>query len=377
MRKLMGLVKKIAKWLSVVILMIMLIPIFAGFYVFSGVFECSQLALNKTKIVQKNALNEKALKVKAKVPGYHRSEESTFLTFPEWYIVYSSQEYAQVLEKGLPSEFPYFSAIGQFWKGYCYCNALAKTYPVNVDNHVMIMVIGTSLTLEYIFKGLYENSIGRFSEWMSHHQQVAEDKYAYQVANDYAQLIPLRPWYEFTFFNSFKGLWQQTSLWGENAFRKWERKFILSIEYLFKSFYAWLIEVSTHATFGVADVNTGVWVKAAPRAVNNQHIQIVAPVDDHSMIALLPRYQPFTQKAIDLVNSKASFIDIADNHLIMLSAMVPQKTQLKVGKIVFTMNILTKPGYQRIAVVMAVSQLDQVIKDLTQSGATIEHIYDY
>ncbi len=376
MRVILRIFRKIIKWLSVFLLCVLLIPAVAGLYVFSGVSECSKIHFSFALGTAQNPFSKKAQAIKATVPGYHRPLVSTFLTFPEWYIVYSSQEYAQVLEKGLPSEFPYFSAIGQFWKSYCYCNALAKKYPFNSENHVMIMVIGTSLTLEYIAKGIYENTIGRFSEWTSNHNQVQEDKYAYHVANTYGEFIPLRPWYEFTFLKSFKGLWGLTELWGENAFRKWERKFILSVEYLFKAFYAWGIELGTHATYGVAETKTGAWLNA-PSHLLNKDIEKVASVDDKSMIALLPRYQPFTQQAIYLVENNATFIDIADNQLIMLSADVPSGTPLNVGVIVFSLKILIKPGFERIAVAVPVSQLHEVIKALQQMGGKVEHIYDY
>ncbi len=49
---------------------------------------------------------------------YTRNEDQTFLTLPEWYIVFSSEEYANFLKYNLPSDFPYFSSIIQFWKIY-------------------------------------------------------------------------------------------------------------------------------------------------------------------------------------------------------------------------------------------------------------------
>jgi len=49
-----------------------------------------------------------------------RPEEDTYFTYPEWYIVYSYQERADFLEKNLPSGFPHFSSIAQYWRGYCF-----------------------------------------------------------------------------------------------------------------------------------------------------------------------------------------------------------------------------------------------------------------
>ncbi|MGE3318491.1 MAG: hypothetical protein AB7I18_04270 [Candidatus Berkiella sp.] len=379
MRFIFKIIKKIGKFLAWVVLLTLLIPLTGGIYVFSGLFECCHVAYQETKTQSHlpDANIALAGKAKAAIKTYHRPVESTFLTFPEWYIVYSSQDYAKVLKINLPSDFPYFGEIGQFWQGYCYVNALSKKYPFNLENHIMIMVIGTSLTLEYIVKGVYENTIGRFSEWTSNHQQVEEDKYAYKVANDYATLIPVRPWYEFTFLNSFKNLWKETSLWGKNAFRKWERKIILSIEYSFKAFYAWAIEKSTHAAFGVAEVNTMAWVnRLSANLLKNGNIKTLDQLASSEIVSI-PRYQPFTAATIEAIDSGTQFYDIAGNAIIMLSAVVPVEAKISEGTVVFTLPVLTDRKLKRIAIVTQVVNLHQVIKSLQRINARTEHIYDY
>src|SRR6266849_6943256 len=45
-----------------------------------------------------------------------RPEEDTYFTYPEWYIVYSYQERADFLERNLPSGFPHFGSIAQYWR---------------------------------------------------------------------------------------------------------------------------------------------------------------------------------------------------------------------------------------------------------------------
>ncbi len=122
---------------------------------------------------------------------YKRPPDQTYLTFPEWYIVYSSEEYANTLKHYKPSEFPYLGASKQFWNGYSEVKDLTKAYPYNSDYHTMIKVIGTSMSLEYLLKGLYENSIGRFTEWTRTHGPTSEDKFAYQVAEDYVSFIKI------------------------------------------------------------------------------------------------------------------------------------------------------------------------------------------
>ena len=57
-------------------------------------------------------------KYTAALPNYARPEAVTFLSYPEWYIVWSYGEKAAFQATQLPSGFPYFSAIGQYWSGY-------------------------------------------------------------------------------------------------------------------------------------------------------------------------------------------------------------------------------------------------------------------
>ena len=46
-------------------------------------------------------------------PGYRRPDSDTFLQHPEWYIVYSSEEYGRHLASHRPSAFPYGVSIGR------------------------------------------------------------------------------------------------------------------------------------------------------------------------------------------------------------------------------------------------------------------------
>lgn len=66
----------------------------------------------------------------AGIPDYARPEGDTYLGFPEWYIVWSYQEKADFQERQLPSGFPYFGAVRQYWKSYCCISRLTRgKYP--------------------------------------------------------------------------------------------------------------------------------------------------------------------------------------------------------------------------------------------------------
>jgi hypothetical protein len=114
----------------------------------------------------------------ADIKGYSRPEDDTYLSLPEWYIVWSYQEKADFQQSSLPSRFPYFAAVRQYWGNYCCISRLTSgKYGSNSGEQVMLVVIGTSFSAEYVLKGLYEKSIGRLSEWTSGRQFTEEDRY--------------------------------------------------------------------------------------------------------------------------------------------------------------------------------------------------------
>jgi hypothetical protein len=322
---------------------------------------------------------------KAAVTGikdYARPEDDAYLSYPEWYIVWSYQEKADFQESWLPSGFPYFSAVRQYWKSYCCISQLTRgKYDFNVGEQVMLVVIGTSFSAEYILKGAYENTIGRLSEWTSGHQLTDEDRYAYKVAREYADFVHVRPFYEFHFARYVKGLWTENSLWGPHLIRKWERKIFLTIDYTFEAFYCWFIGTGTHATYGREPDDTYAWVTNLDEALLPQilHLKVVKRIDPEVSIVDIPRYQEFTSVASILAQHKVRFIEIAGNSQITLSVLAPQAWQYKGANArqLFSSPLLTRPGWQRVVLSSGVSSLDQVLNELHSDVVTVEHIYDY
>ena len=201
----------------------------------------------------------------AGVANYSRPEVDTFYTYPEWYIVWSYQSKADFQQGHLPSGYSYFGDIGQFWQAYCRMySATRAVYPFPIGDHVMLAVIGSSFSVEYALKGLYEKTIGRLSEWTSRHEPVAEDFYAAQVAENYAAFVHIRPFYEFSFAHALHGLWSETPFRTTHLLRTLERRAWLTLDYSVEALYCQLIELGTHATYGFEDTTTKAWVDLPP-----------------------------------------------------------------------------------------------------------------
>src|SRR5262249_37336491 len=154
----------------------------------------------------------------------------TYLTLPEWLIVYDTEEYAAFISRARPSGFPYLRSIVDFWRDYSrVCAVSCSAFPFDVGDHVMIVVIGSSFAVENILKGLYENVVGRAFELVSGHD-TEEDAFAARVAAEYGHFMHTVPWYEFPFGRKLVALWRETPLWGRHPLRKWERRIALSSE---------------------------------------------------------------------------------------------------------------------------------------------------
>jgi hypothetical protein len=318
----------------------------------------------------------------ASITNYLRPEDDTYLSYPEWYIVWSYQEKADFQEKHLPSGFPYLAAVRQYWTSYCCISRLTRgRYAFNGGEQVMLVIIGTSFSVEYIIKSGYEKSIGKLSEWSSGGQQVSEDDYAYKVAREYADFVQVRPFYEFQFARHIGGLWHGTPLWGEHELRKLERKVFLSFDYLAEAFYCWLIEKATHLTYGHEPDKTYAWIDNTGQSslANISRVRVVKQAGPRAFIVELPRYQEFSTVAEIFAQQEIYFLEIAGNAHIIVSVLAPQSWNYEAteGGQLFSSTVLTHPEIKRVIIRADVPSLHALLNDLRANQVNLEHVYDY
>lgn len=311
-----------------------------------------------------------------------RPEDQTYLTFPEWYIVYSADEYAAFTAQQPPSRFPYFRAIGQYWRSYYnVCAVTRERYAFNSGYHLTLVVIGVSFTYEDLLKGLYEKSVGRLTEWLSSPELTPEDVYAQQTAQAYGDFIHTIPWYEFPFGERLRTLWRETPLWGPNPLRKWERKLALSVEYGGKALYGQLIRQGTAAAYGAENLRIQAVVEDATAQLYEREpdVQLLQELEGGGALISVPRYEAFTQLAPRLADQDVRFIEIAGNDQILVSLIVPGEWRydLPSGEPLFAMPVLIEPKTERMAVEVPVAELHLLLNALDESPAQLEHIYDY
>jgi hypothetical protein len=320
--------------------------------------------------------------ITAAIKDYSRPEDDTFLSYPEWYIVWSYQEKADFQERHLPSGFPYFGAVRQYWNSYCCVSRLTQgKYPFNAGEQLMLCVIGASFSAEYVLKGIYEDTVGKLSEWTSGGRPVEEDQYAYRVAREYAEFVHVQPFYEFYFARHIAGLWRETRFWGGHPLRKWERKLFLTADYTVEASYCWLIEKLTHATYGHEPSVTYAWIDHANATLLRQlpGVKNVNQIGPNEFIVAIPRYQEFTTVALALAQGDVHFVEIAANSQIAMSLLALPSWHYDHSDAhdLFSTPILTTPPLERHVIVCNVASLHLVLHALRTDNILVEHIYDY
>ena len=318
----------------------------------------------------------------ANIKDYSRPPDDAYLSFPEWYIVWSYQEKADFQQEHLPSGFPYLAAVRQYWSSYCCISRLIRgKFGFNAGEQMMLVVIGTSFSAEYILKGAYEKTIGKLSEWSSRHQAVEEDQYAYRVARAYADFVHLRPFYEFHFLPYAKGLWRDTHLWGAHPLRKWERKIFLTVDYGLEAFYCWGIEKLTHATYGYEPTETYARIENVDSSVLREVPRVKKTQDagERALIVDIPRYQEFTTIAQELAQRNVRFLEVAGNSQITVSVLALEGWRYghPGAQELFSSPILTHPGQKRVLMGCDVAALHTVLRTLRADGVVVEHVYDF
>jgi hypothetical protein len=309
-----------------------------------------------------------------------REESFTFLTLPEWFIVFSSEEYARFIARDAPSAFPYIGSIGQYWSAYdAVCEVTRPNYPFQTGYHVMLGVIGASFTAENVVKGVYENTVGRLTEWLSS-RDTPEDQWAARTALEYGAFLHTVPWYQFPFGARLGALWSGTPMWGPHLLRKWERRAALTAEYGFKAGYGWLMGLASSSAYAPEDLKVYAHVEQAPLTIFTQDgIASVKQLSPTSYVITMPRYEAFTNAALALDAAGVRFVSIAGNDELLVSALAPESFRLPASpaSVVVTLPIQTEPGRVRLAVRTPLATLTETLAALRAGGATIEHLYDY
>jgi hypothetical protein len=374
---LVRLIKRLIKALVILVIVVVLIPVAGLAY---GFLTTDAIDTAPLPGVADGAPPAAVVaQVRAQIPAYQRPEESTYLTYPEWAIVYAAREYAGFVKDHPPSGFPYWSYIGRFWQDYAMVIRASQAYPFNFANHQMLAVIGTSHTIEHAIQWAYENTVGRLTEAIAGGRTAADD-YQARAAADYAAFLDQVPWYQFPYAEKRAGLLALAPTAGDGSVRTTERKWAFALAYSIKQGYADLIKSALAATSDAALLDIHVWAKGpvAEATRNEPDTALERNMNADGTVFVTKRYQVFTDMIPRLIAKGVSFVEIGGNDEILVSVLSKDAVTAPEGsRTLFAYALPADPAQRRTGLTVAVRRLHTVVPALLASGARLEHVYDY
>jgi hypothetical protein len=308
-------------------------------------------------------------------PAFQRRGANTYLTYPEWHIVYAYDGLAETLKHGDEYQFDYLSSILGFWKSTCSLMKIADQHGgADQQTRIMIHTIGVSFTLEMGLKAAYEETAGRVFAWLRGPNKTPQDEAVLATAVDYSAFLRQTPWYMYDFNKSNEALWAAPI---EDATRGWERRLAIGTEWKAKSWYAGAIAAGVAATapakLEIRSVISGL-KPADLQAIEN--VKVVSESADGVVIET-PRYDIFTHILQQIIAKGGLIREIAGNDEIMLSLTVPDGAIYQGPGEVITRMKREGFGTERMLVSLKVAELPTAFQVMQIADPGIEHVFDY
>lgn len=348
-------------------------------YFFLGIFFICISILIFIDLVPTNNQNDKINLIKEE-KQHNRTEDQTLLTYPEWFLVFSPEEYVDFTKNNPPHLFPFKEHINQFWHSY---DSLSKEikkqgYKDNKEYNEMINIIGWSTTIEYNIRYFYEISIGNLSWTVGKEKLTNEDKYYNNCYSKYVEFIKLEPWYKFDFLSYIIPMWSISGDKEQSLIRRYERKIAMTLDFGFKSIYGRLIGLGATNNYEKPIFYTTVEFEKEL----NKKIK-VERLNKEKNIYLFPRYQLFTESMKELISFEKNNQEyfkikkIAGNSNYILVSIISDNFYLN-DNIIYKNIISTNQNKTRYLLKIDINDFDINLSKLIENKSiTIEHIFDF
>jgi len=308
-------------------------------------------------------------------PAMRREEANTFLTYPEWHIVYAYDGLAEALKTGDEYSFDYFGSVRDFWKADCALTAIADRHGgADTQTRMMVATIGVSFTLEMGLKAAYEETLGRVTAYWRGDQKTAQDIVARDMAIDYAAFLRQTPWYKYPFQPEIDKLWAVPL---DEPVRGWERRLALGGEWKAKIAYAGMIANAVAATGEAKLTIFSIVSGMSAEALSSMPDVRVVSESASGILIETPRYDRFTHILSDIANAGGNIREIAGNDQIMVSLTASASDQSPPpGELIAR---FPRAGFDshRLLVLVGIDDLAQLLRDRPIADPGIEHIFDF
>ncbi|MBP9757258.1 MAG: hypothetical protein KBD06_01525 [Candidatus Pacebacteria bacterium] len=319
--------------------------------------------------------------VRAEFPEYtSRHIEQTYLTLPEWYQVYSYNEFGDFLMAGgRQSDFPFLSSAVNFWSYYAIAADRSSDQEFNWLYNFVDWVIGFNLTFEYAVKAVYENTIGSITQTLAGSDTEA-DAFIAESWNSYAERMYQYTWYHYPYFTDIGGIWRDTPLFDKHFIRNIERKVAFTFSYAIKGTYAraWLLTAAQKDNRTLSIVHT-----TDKGALDAPGVEILKDLDNDNYLILTERYAGFKNSMLALIGRDVRFVEVMDHDVITLSYLSRAETEPfpysgLVSLIDKRQLFFNAQGFlYRNVLQVPVADLPEALDAIKTSGSQFEMIYDF
>ena len=244
----------------------------------------------------------------------------------------------------------------------------------------MIYVIGISYSVEYAIKGLYENTIGRITEWIRGETRTPQDEYARAVLQDYAAFLYTVPWYKYPFGEKLSGL-LAISAPTPSRLRTSSATSRSAPNTSSRSATPALIQKGLDATSDdeARDIMFVVATLPAEVLAKEPRIKPIRALNAAMAAGADAALQGVHRNPASLLDRGIAVAEIAGNREILITVVAPKDAKLDVTDTteLFSLELDARPGFRRAGLRARVGRLVAIGRDLKARGATIEHFYDY
>jgi hypothetical protein len=304
-----------------------------------------------------------------------RREANTYLTYPEWHIVYAYDGLAETLKTGDEYQFDYTQSVAGFWRSACALMRVADAHGgADLGTRSMIHVIGASFTLEMALKAAYEETVGRATAWVRGATKTPQDDAVAAMARDYSAFLRQTPWYAYPFTREAGRLWEAPV---GGVVRGWERRLGIGAEFLGKAVYAKVLGAAAAtdpAPLTIRTVVTGLDRGALSSLAN---VTVVGERSGGVEIET-PRYDLFTRALAAIAERGGRLVEIGGNDDIMVSLTTAEGGYIDAapGKVILRMP-RSGIGGERVLVDLKVNDLAAFLTQHPLADPGLEHVFDY
>jgi hypothetical protein len=309
-------------------------------------------------------------------PAFQRREANTYLTYPEWHMVYAYDGLAEALKTGDEHAFDYLASVAGFWRSTCALMEVADAHGgADLNTRIMIHTIGVSFNAEMALKAAYEETIGRGAAWWRGPNKAPQDQVVSAMALDYAAFLRQTPWYRYPFGRETRKLWSTPT---GGTVRGWERRFAIGGEFAAKAAYAKVIGDAVAATAPAQLIIRSVVSGLSEADLLSIPDVTTIGVRDGGVEIETPRYDLFTRILVEIARRGGTIREIAGNDDIMVTLTAPPgvETQLSNAALIMRMK---RDGFQsdRLLVNVKVPDLAAFLNAHPLGDPGLEHIFDY